>query len=82
MILNFNSRFYFYRESVDSLVYKFDENSATPNTSANFRISLIDLNKEFSALDNEFSANNWADMQNEEVRGKFSGKYACYVDFV
>lgn len=54
-----------FRESVDSLVYKFDENS-TAAAAANFRLSLNDLNKEFSHLDNEFSANNWADMQSEE----------------
>lgn len=63
-----------YRESVDSLNYKFDENSSinssTNNTcnNSNFRMSLNDLNKEFFDLDNEFSANNWADMQSEDVR--------------
>ena len=46
-------------------MYRFDESSGS-STSNNFRTSINDLNKEFSSLDTEFSANNWADLQNDE----------------
>lgn len=58
------------RESMDSLAYKFDETTTGGSTSSsvsnNLRTSLNDLNREFSSLDTEFSATNWADMQTDE----------------
>jgi hypothetical protein len=68
------------RDSVDSLNYKFDDSilpvpnahqsSGLAGTSAAanaFHANLAEISKEFSAYDSEFSANNWADLQSEEV---------------
>jgi hypothetical protein len=65
------------RESVDSLNYKFDDSNGNTQSSSSFfplnlsnnqfRINLNEINKDFSYYDDEFNANNWADLQTEEV---------------
>jgi hypothetical protein len=61
---------------VDSLNYKFDDSNGNSQSSSffllnqsnnQFRINLNEINKDFSYYDNEFNANNWADLQTEEV---------------
>jgi hypothetical protein len=60
---------------VDSLNYKFEDAlSLQSNNSSLLKINLDDLNKEFSKFDSEFSVNNWADLQSDEV--------ACNLNFI
>jgi hypothetical protein len=59
-----------------SLSLKSSNSNSSTNSNCTSRFSnyvkhsLAELNEEFSKIDSEFSANTWADMQNEAVKLK------------
>lgn len=65
-ITRFKMKFFYYRDSVESLNYKFDEKSSS--TTSIFSINFAEINSELTKYDLDLgNAENWADLQSEEV---------------
>ncbi len=55
------------RDSIDSLNNKFEDACSIQSNNSLIKINLDELNTDFMKFDSEFSVNNWADLQSEEV---------------